>query len=117
VLLHIYLYASLNLLFLKTPLPPKLNPPFLNLTALLFLATHHDYHGKGAGSYLLKSGTERANREGARCYLEATKAGNLLYLKFGWKPVDEVVLDLEPFGGDGGVRCAVMVREGRGLSE
>ena len=60
---------------------------------------------------LLEAGIKRADEEGAKCYLEATKEGNALYKKFGWNGVDEIVIDMVPFGGEGKERYEVLVRE------
>lgn len=51
------------------------------------LACHPDYQRRGAGSALVRWGCEKADHDGVGVYLDATKAGALLYLRCGF--VDE----------------------------
>ena len=51
---------------------------------------------------LIRAGLEDADRLGAKAYVEASPDGLPLYLKFGWRIVDEMVLELERFGVSNG---------------
>ncbi|KAJ5437696.1 Acyl-CoA N-acyltransferase [Penicillium cf. griseofulvum] len=57
------------------------------------LATLPEYQGRGFGSAILKWGMEKADASQSRIFLEGTPEGVPLYLKHGWKLVEEVVLD------------------------
>lgn len=43
------------------------------------------------------------DREGARCYIEASPMGLPLYVRHGWIRVDEIAVDLGKHGCEGGV--------------
>lgn len=75
------------------------------------LATSPEFQRRGLGSLLLSHGLELADREGRRCYIEATPAGWPVYLKLGFRDVGIVEVDLKRYGMDlvGNNRC--MVRE------
>ncbi|KAJ6125770.1 Acyl-CoA N-acyltransferase [Penicillium sp. IBT 18751x] len=75
------------------------------------LATLPGYQGRGIGSTMLKWGTLKADAAGRRLYLEATGEGMPLYLKAGFKPVDEIVLDRSQFGGMGQESFTIMIRD------
>ena len=45
---------------------------------------------------LLKPGLADADKAGAQVYIEASPAGLPVYLKYGWKPVDEIQIDMRP---------------------
>jgi GNAT superfamily N-acetyltransferase len=53
-------------------------------TVLEVLATDAEYQKKGLGSRLLKSVCEKAHSEGLELYLDAAKAAQPLYEKFGF---------------------------------
>ncbi|KFY49809.1 hypothetical protein V495_00460 [Pseudogymnoascus sp. VKM F-4514 (FW-929)] len=55
------------------------------------LATHPDYQRRGCGSMLVKWGCDVADRDGVAAYLDASKAGALLYKRHGF--VDESLPD------------------------
>ncbi|KAJ5514949.1 hypothetical protein N7463_004501 [Penicillium fimorum] len=48
------------------------------------LGTHPDYRCRGAGSMLVRWGCEIADREAVGAYIDASKAGALLYAKHGF---------------------------------
>ncbi len=48
---------------------------------------------------LLTHVLDMADREGRKCYIEATDAGHPLYVKLGWKDVDVVYVDCTKWGG------------------
>ncbi|KAI9035878.1 GNAT family N-acetyltransferase [Aspergillus affinis] len=76
-----------------------------------FLATHPSSQGKGIGTKLLKWGMEYADERDARIYLEATMDGYPLYVKHGWRQVEELVLDFVPYGGHGTATYSLMIRD------
>ncbi|KAJ5319756.1 hypothetical protein PENANT_c026G03535 [Penicillium antarcticum] len=75
------------------------------------LATLPAYQGQGYGSAILKWGIEKANASKSRIFLEATPEGVPLYLKYGWKQLEEVTMDFEPFGCDGSESFYLMMRD------
>ena len=81
------------------------------------LAVDPAYQRRGLGYLLVSAGLEDADRAGARAYVEATPDGLPLYLKFGWRLVDEMVLEMEAFGVSGGGREVMpfLMREPGGL--
>lgn len=52
---------------------------------LEIIVTRSKYQGLGAGRMLMEWGVERADEEGAECYLDATPQGKQLYERFGFK--------------------------------
>lgn len=75
------------------------------------LATLPAYQGRGHGSTMLKWGTSKADAAGRRLYLEATGEGMPLYLKAGFRPVDEISLDRTKFGAKGQESFTIMIRD------
>ena len=59
---------------------------------------------------LVKWGLQMADCDKARVYLEATPAGQQVYLKFGWKKIDDIVIDLGEYGSSGIHVTTVMMR-------
>ena len=58
---------------------------------------------------LIRPGLADADRAGAQTYIEASPDGLPLYLKHGWAPVDEMVLDMGKHGaGSSGGGVEVM---------
>ncbi|KAJ5484189.1 hypothetical protein N7539_005985 [Penicillium diatomitis] len=92
---------------------------YLGETDLLldFLATTPSYQGRGVGSALLRWGTAKADEKQLRIYLEATEAGYPVYVKHGWKVVEEVFFDREQFGGHGRDRFILMMRDPKPLAQ
>ena len=56
----------------------------------------------------LKTVPDRAK---AVTYLEASPSGLGLYVKHGWKPCDDLAVDLRPHGGDHVAHSPFMVRQ------
>ncbi|WPG98356.1 acyl-CoA N-acyltransferase [Acrodontium crateriforme] len=54
---------------------------------LEIVATHPKFQGQGAGSLMLRYGTERADAAGVEAYLEASPEAVPLYEKFGFREV------------------------------
>lgn len=55
---------------------------------------------------LIRPGLEAADNAGAQTYIEASPSGLGLYLKHGWEPVDEIVIDMRAHGVHGGEEIA-----------
>ncbi|KAA8648889.1 hypothetical protein EYZ11_006053 [Aspergillus tanneri] len=79
--------------------------------ALDYIATSSEYQRKGVATKLLQWGMDYADENDVRIYLEATPEGYPLYRKYGWRKVEDIVLDFEPFGGKGTATYIVMTRE------
>ena len=60
---------------------------------------------------LIREGLADADRHNARTYIEASPAGYGLYLRLGWKQVDEIVIDIGKYGGHGMATEKLLVRE------
>lgn len=58
-----------------------------------------EYQRRGLGGMLIREGLANADRDNARAYVEASAKGLELYKRFGWKTVDEIVIDMRPHGG------------------
>jgi len=63
------------------------------------LSTHPDHHRRGAGTMLVKWGTDKADELGLESYLEGSSQGRPLYERNGYQPVREVKSDFSEFGG------------------
>ena len=66
------------------------------MPALALLATSPRHQRLGAGTALIRWGTERADREGLPCWLEASPVGYATYVRCGF--TDVAVLDLDITG-------------------
>ncbi|KAF2631382.1 acyl-CoA N-acyltransferase [Macroventuria anomochaeta] len=66
------------------------------LDTLVTLANHER---RGAGSMLVRWGTERADEAGVEAYLEASPMGAPMYARHGFEPVKKVALDLRKYEG------------------
>lgn len=62
---------------------------------------------------LIQHGLQFADVQRARTYIEANQNGLELYKRFGWKEVDEIVINMEDFGGNGMAIEKTMIREPR----
>ncbi|MCJ1312464.1 hypothetical protein MMC25_006138 [Agyrium rufum] len=60
--------------------------------ALQIMFTHPAYRRKGAGTMLMKWGTELADELGLESWVQATPLGKALYLHFGYEVVKELLL-------------------------
>ena len=60
---------------------------------------------------LIKPGLEAADKAGAKTYIEASPSGLPLYMKHGWEPVDEMVIDMRPHGGHQIEHQKLLIRE------
>jgi GNAT superfamily N-acetyltransferase len=64
------------------------------------LVTLPQHERRGAGSMLVRWGTERADEAGFEAYLEASPMGAPMYARHGFEPQKKVELDLRKYGGD-----------------
>ncbi|KAF6241891.1 hypothetical protein HO173_000603 [Letharia columbiana] len=78
---------------------------------LLGLAVSPSHQRLGLGSLLIRGGLAMADEVGGRVYLESSAVGMPLYLKHGFKPVDDILIDMRPYGGTGIASEKCMMRE------
>ena len=52
-----------------------------------------------------------ADEAGAKTYLESSAKGASLYLRHGFRQVDEILIDMRPHGGSGVASVKCMMRE------
>lgn len=112
-----YLYAGV------LPLPPRYSFLYLFVgvcaekKVLHILATLPSYRRLGVGSLLLAHGLEVVDKANSLSYLDSSSLGLNLYLKHGWRAVDEIRVDLGKYGIDkGGEEVSMcMIREPKGL--
>lgn len=83
---------------------------------LHILATLPSYRRLGVGSLLLAHGLEVVDKANNLSYLDSSSLGLNLYLKHGWRAVDEIRVDLGKYGIDkGGEEVSLcMIREPKG---
>ena len=81
---------------------------------LTAIATLPEHQGKGFGSALLEHGLKQVDAVGARAFLEATPQGHPIYERFGWRDVDEIVFELDKYGGEGVQITTCMQRPAHG---
>ncbi|PWY75023.1 hypothetical protein BO70DRAFT_296375 [Aspergillus heteromorphus CBS 117.55] len=67
---------------------------------LEYLTTHPDFWRRGAGSMLVRNGTDIADQYGLKTYVMSEPAGLKVYLNHGFKVVDTVEVDYSAFGGE-----------------
>jgi len=60
---------------------------------------------------LLEDGLALADRDGYKTYIEASAKGLGLYLKYGWKEIDDVKIDARPYGGHSIESTKCMMRD------
>ncbi|KAI4159159.1 MAG: hypothetical protein LQ342_006806 [Letrouitia transgressa] len=71
-----------------------------------------EYQRKGLGSLLIRDGLAAADRDNVNTYIEASPAGVELYKRHGWKQVDDILIDMAPYGGQGIANTDNLEREG-----
>ncbi|CAG8947480.1 unnamed protein product [Penicillium salamii] len=84
---------------------------FADSPVLDLLATLPDYQGQGYGTAMLKWGIEKADAAKSRIYLEATPEGVPVYLKYGWRHLEEVTMSYDDHGGVGEESFYLMIRD------
>lgn len=60
---------------------------------------------------LVRDGLDKVDEVGARAFLEAAPVAVPLYLKHGFRTVDEIFIDMGPYGGVGVASSKCMMRE------
>ena len=60
---------------------------------------------------LIKFGLDIVDGLGARAELEATPHGKPVYERYGFREIDEIVFDMEMYGGEGRQVTTCMVRD------
>ncbi|KAL9040628.1 MAG: hypothetical protein Q9214_004410 [Letrouitia sp. 1 TL-2023] len=102
-------YAARNAVFKKL-VDPEMDygeiflesPADLGFRALRVIITHPDHQRRGLGSMLLRDGLAKVDAAKGRVYLEASSAGQGLYLKHGWEVKDQLEFDLKSYGVEPG---------------
>lgn len=69
---------------------------------LHMVATLPSYRCRGAGSLLVSHELEVVDKAKMQSYLDTSPLGLNLYLKYGWRRVDEIRADLGKYIGKGG---------------
>jgi GNAT superfamily N-acetyltransferase len=62
------------------------------------LHTDPHYQGRGAGGMLVSQAIEEAARRGLPAYLESSEAAHQLYLKHGFRDLEELTTDFSTWG-------------------
>lgn len=75
------------------------------------LAIKPKFHRFGHGSSLIRDGLDIADAAGSKVYTIATSMGLPLYLRHGWKKIDEVAVDMRKYGGSNVVVEEMVLRE------
>ncbi len=57
-----------------------------------------EYHRQGLGGRLLSDSLEDADKNGWKAYLQATKKGEGLYPRYGWKDLGDDCIFVTPEG-------------------
>lgn len=70
---------------------------------------------KGLDALLAGDGLVLADRDNAGTSIEASPEGLQLYLRHGWKTLDEIVMDMEAYGGTGVVSKKILMRASGGV--
>lgn len=73
------------------------------------LHTDPKYQGRGAGGILTSRAIEEAAKRGLPAYLESSEAAHRLYLKHGFKDLEELATDFSKWGLDTPHRVWAMI--------
>lgn len=71
-------------------------------TVLKECYVRHSHQRRGLGAALVAWGCRKADESGLLAYCEASPEGLNLYKRHGFREVDRVTVDLEPWGGNKG---------------
>ncbi|KZV80472.1 acyl-CoA N-acyltransferase, partial [Exidia glandulosa HHB12029] len=74
-----------------------LMPPGTACMFFMSIAVHPAHQGRGVGSALVRTGTERADQDGLFIWMHASEAGALMVQKHGFEVVGEYDVDLDEF--------------------
>ena len=75
------------------------------------------YQRRGIGSRLIRIVLDQADRDGKQTYIEASPVGLPLYLKHGWEPIGDIVVDMNKYGEDWVAVQKQLIREpNRGIT-
>lgn len=80
---------------------------------LHILVVKPEHQGRGAGGMMIRWGAERADGDGAACYLDSTTVAKGVYERYGFREVDRLVLEGQDHGGEDLVE-SMMVRDAKG---
>ena len=83
-------------------------------TDLLGLSVLPTHQRRGLGTLLLREGLAMADEAGAKTYLESSAKGVSLYLRHGFKQVDDILIDMRLHGGSRVESEKCMAREAGG---
>jgi len=75
------------------------------------VATHPSYQRQGLAQQIIAWGNEQADKTGHRIYLEAVPKAMGLYLRNGFRNIDQLVVDLTPGGGEKEYPIGILVRD------
>lgn len=62
---------------------------------VITITVHPKYQGRGVGPALIKKGTDRADTEGALCWVHSSEAGVHMYQKCGFEEDETLEIDLD----------------------
>ena len=80
---------------------------------ILAVSPHHQR--KGLGALLIRDGLSLVDKHNARTYIEASPVGLQLYQRHGWKLIDDISIDMTPYGGTGGASEKILMRAPGGI--
>lgn len=86
-------------------------------TVLALLVCHADWQRRGAGTALTQWGVDQAKRLGLPAYVEASVAGQPVYERCGFKPVDAVVIRKEECDREKDIVYVTLIHEGGSKSQ
>lgn len=97
---------------MSRPLKKKVRDLQLIPLELVTLATLPQFERRGAGTLVINFGLKEIGRTGAKgnAWVKATFISTKLYERLGWKQVEELKIDLQPYGGEGQEIISFMCR-------
>lgn len=70
-----------------------------------------EYQRRGLGQRLMDDAILAADKDGAKIYLSASDTGKHLYVKYGFKDLEEMNIDLRHLGAVGSKITTAMMRD------